>query len=174
MKMLAAGFRLRTILVVAAAVAAVFISGAAHVLETRFHAGAARGEYKSFSALGSGRGEIYTIAFDRWRESSPLHWLMGTGLRSIPRFEQEALGHPLVGHSDIVQVGVELGIVGLIGFLLIWAVLVARAQVKAPLLILGSFSLFNGALEYSAPLVIALLLTVAPSSTKRRGPNEAT
>lgn len=161
-KMSRAGTRLRTMVLVGIAVAAVFLSGAAGVLEDRFREGAARGEFSSFGALGSGRGDIYRVAVERWADSDPLSWVMGTGLRSVPRFEEEALGAPLVGHSDIVQVGVELGIVGLIGFFLIWAVLIARAPSKAPLLVLASFAVFNGALEYSAPLVVAVLLTARP------------
>jgi hypothetical protein len=158
-RMFSAGTRIRTILLVVLAVVAIFVSGAAHVVEARFHHGESRGEFKSFSALGSGRGEIYTAAIDSWRASSPIHWLIGTGSRSTLRIEQEKLGTPFVGHSDLVEVLVQFGIVGLIGFLLIWGVLIAHAQSKSPLLVLASFSVFNGMLEYSAPLVIALLLT---------------
>jgi hypothetical protein len=158
-RMLSAGARARTIVLVGAAVAAIFVSGAADVLEARFHNSQSHGEFQSFSALGSGRGAIYTTAFDSWLASSPIHWLIGTGPRSIPRFEEAKLGSGLVGHSDLVEVGVQLGLIGLVGFLLIWGVLIVRAESKAPLLVLASFSIFNGALEYSAPLVIALLLT---------------
>jgi hypothetical protein len=165
-KMFLAGARIRTIVLVGLAIAAIFASGASHVVEARFQRGQSLGEFKSFSQFGSGRGAIYTVAIDSWRASPPVDWLIGTGLRSIPRFEQEKLGSPLVGHSDVVEVGVELGIVGLIGFILIWWILIARAESKAPLLVLASFSLFNGALEYSAPLVLALLLTSRP----RHGP----
>jgi O-antigen ligase len=158
-KMFTAGARIRTMLLVGLLVAAVFVSGAAHVVEARFQRGQSLGEFNSFTASGSGRGAIYTVAIDSWRASSPIDWVVGTGLRSIPRFEQEKLGSALVGHSDVIEVGVQLGIVGLAGYLLIWWVLIARARSKAPLLVLASFALFNGALEYSAPLVIALLLT---------------
>jgi hypothetical protein len=160
-KLISSGARFRTIVLVGLGVVAVFASGAAHVLEARFHYAERQGEFKSFSAFGSGRGEIYSAAVDGWKSASPIHWFVGTGLRSIPQFEQEKLGSPLVGHSDLVQVGVELGIVGLLGFILIWGALIARAPSKAPLLVLGAFSLFNGALEYGAPVVVALLLTVA-------------
>jgi hypothetical protein len=49
----------------------------------------------------------------------------------------------------------------LLGLVLIWSTLIARARSKLPLLILLPFSVFNGALEYGAPLVITLLLTVS-------------
>ena len=45
---------------------------------------------------------------------------------------------------------------------LIWSTLISRARSKLPLLVLLPFSLFNGALEYGAPLVVTLLLTVNP------------
>jgi O-Antigen ligase len=158
-RMIVAGARIRTMVLVALAVVAVFASGAADVIEARYKSGESRGEFESFSALGSGRGEIYATAVDSWRDASPVHWVIGTGLRSIPQFEKEKLGTTLVGHSDVVEVGVQLGIVGLIGLIMIWWVLIASARSKAPLLVLASFAVFNGALEYTGALVIAVLLT---------------
>jgi O-Antigen ligase len=158
-RMFIAGARIRTIVLVALALVAVFASGAAGVVEARFKSGESRGEFESFSELGSGRGEIYATAVESWRDASPVHWLIGTGLRSIPRFEKEKLGAPLVGHSDVIEVGVQLGIVGIVGLIMIWWVLIASARSKAPLVVLASFALFNGALEYSGALVIAVLLT---------------
>ena len=158
-QMVLAGARLRTIALVAVAVAAAFAFGAAAVVEERFEAGESQGEFESFGAIGSGRGDIYASAIGHWAASSPIDWFFGTGLRSIPRFTEEDLGVAFVGHSDIVEVGVQLGIVGLIGLILIWVVLIARAKSKAPLVILASFAIFSGVLEYSAPLVIAVLLT---------------
>jgi hypothetical protein len=166
-RMFVAGARVRTIVLVSLAVVAVFASGAAHVIEERYQTGERRGEFKSFTELGSGRGEIYETAINSWRESSPAHWFIGTGLRSIPRFEEEKLGHAFVGHSDVVEVGVQLGVVGLIGLFLIWGVLIARAPSKAPLVVLASFAVFNGALEYSAPLALAVLLTAVPLARPR-------
>jgi hypothetical protein len=166
-RMVAAGARLQTIVLVALGVVAIFVSGAAAVVEARLRIGASRGEFESFSALGSGRGEIYMTAIDSWRAASPIDWFLGTGLRSIPRLEEKELGSALVGHSDVIEVGVQLGIVGLIGLILIWWVLVARARSKTPLLVLASFALFNGALEYSAALVIAVLLTEGVRQTQQ-------
>jgi hypothetical protein len=163
-RMVAAGARIRTIVLVALAVIAVFASGAAAVVEERFRAGEASGEFQSFSALGSGRGEIYSAAIDSWRASSAIDWFFGMGLRSIPELQEEKLGYAFVGHSDLIEVGVQLGLIALIGLILIWAVLIVRARSKAPLLVLASFALFNGALEYSAPLVVAILLTAHAGS----------
>jgi O-Antigen ligase len=173
-RMFASGARIRTIVLVGLAVLAVFVSGAAHVVESRYQTAQSRGEFKSFSALGSGRGKVYSAAFDGWRSSPPLDWIIGTGLRSIPRFEQERLGdyaRALTGHSDVIEVGVQLGIVGLFGLLVIWWVLITRAPLKSILLVLGSFALFNGALEYSAPLVLALLFTTGLNNAPDRLPS---
>jgi hypothetical protein len=180
-RMIVAGARIRTMVLVALAVGAVFASGAANVVEARFKSGESGGEFESFSTLGSGRGGLYETAFESWRNASPVHWFIGTGLRSIPRFEKEKLGTAFVGHSDIVEVGVQLGIVGLIGLIMIWWVLIASARSKAPLLVLASVAVFNGSLEYSGALVIAVLLTAgarrdhedAPASTLRAKPSLA-
>ena len=65
-RMVAAGARIRTIVLVSLAVAAVFLSGAAAVVEARYRAGESMGEFESFNALGSGRGEIYSTAVVSW------------------------------------------------------------------------------------------------------------
>jgi hypothetical protein len=158
-RMFAAGARIRTIVLVVGAIAAVFVSGAADVVEARFQSGENRGEFASLTTLGSGRGKIYSSAVGSWAESSPVEWFVGTGLRSVPRFTEEAIGSPLGGHSDLVDVGVQLGIIGLLGLVLIWSALLVSVRSKAPLIVLGSFAVFNGSLEYSAPVVICLLLT---------------
>jgi hypothetical protein len=160
-RMVSGRVRLRMMILVALAVVAVFVSGAAHIVQARYQAGVELGQYHSFSSFGSGRGEIYSAAVQGWVHSSPIYWAIGTGLRSIPKFEQQRLGEAFVGHSDIVEVGVQLGIVGLIGFLLMWRVLIQRADVRLPLFVVGSFALFNGVLEYSASVVIGLLLTMS-------------
>jgi hypothetical protein len=161
-RMITGRVRFRMIVLVGVAVAAVFVSGAAGVLEARFHQGQARGEFQSLNSLGSGRGEIYSAALAGWRDSPPVDWVIGTGLTSILRFEHERLGQAFVGHSDAIEAMVELGLVGLAGLILIWGVLIGRAESKLPLLVLGSFALFNGVLEYSAPVIIGLLLTLRP------------
>jgi hypothetical protein len=158
-RMVTGRVRLRMIVLVGLAVFGIFASGAAGVVEQRFQQGENRGEYQSLSSLGSGRGEIYSAALAGYRDSGPMYWITGTGLRSILRFEQERLGETFVGHSDVVEVGVQLGVMGLLGLLLIWRVLIQRAQSKLLLFVLGSFALFNGVLEYSGPVVIAILLT---------------
>jgi hypothetical protein len=159
LRMLAAGVRLRMMIIIGLAIAAVFLSGAANVVESRFHRGEQLGEFQSFAHFGSGRGSIYDSAIHTWWHSSPIEWVIGTGLRSILKIEQQQLGGAFGGHSDIIDVGVQIGIAGLIGLLIMWWILFARAKSKLPLLVLACFALVNGILEVGGPLVIGMLLT---------------
>jgi hypothetical protein len=162
-----AGARMRTVVLVGLAIGAVFVSGAADVVESRFSASERRGEFASLADAGSGRGDIYSTAIDAWVAAPAYDWVVGTGLRTIPEFSQERLGDTFVGHSDVVEVGVELGVMGLLGLVLIWAALIARAPSRLPLLVLVPFAVFNGSLEYQPDLVIALVLCLAPAAAAR-------
>jgi len=162
-KMLRAGARTRSILAVAVVAGAVLVSGVGDVLVHRFHQDQALGQYSSFDALGSGRGGIYTTAIHGWWVSSPVDWAIGTGLRSVEAIEQRATGSSDTAQSDVIQVGVESGLIGLLGLILIWWTLIARARSKLPLLVLLPFAVFNGSLEYGAPIVVTLLLTLLPA-----------
>jgi hypothetical protein len=157
-RMLSARVRLRVMVLVGLAVAGIFVSGAAHVVETRFHHGESGGEFRSFSNFGSGRGSIYQAALHTWWNASPFSWIVGTGLRTILGIEQQVLGEQFGGHSDIIDVLVQIGIAGLVGLLLIWFVVFSKAKSKLPLVILVSYALFSGILEGSGPLVIGMLL----------------
>jgi hypothetical protein len=170
-RMLAAGVRLRMMIIVGVAVAGIFLSGAASVVEARFHRGEQLGEFSSFAHFGSGRGSIYDAAIHTWWHSSPIEWVIGTGLRTILDIEQQHLGNQFGGHSDVVDVGVQIGIVGLIGLLFMWWNLFARAQSKLPLLVLVSFALLSGILEIGGPLVVGMLLCtgVRSVSSEKRG-----
>jgi hypothetical protein len=162
-----AGSRTRGFIAIVLVAGAVLGSGVGNVLVQRFHREQTLGQFSSFDALGSGRGGIYTSAIHAWWVSSPLQWAYGTGLRTVESIEQRSIGSNVVGQSDVIQVGVELGLVGLTGLILIWWTLIARARSKLPLLVLLSFALFNGSLEYGAPVVVTLLLTVRPADRHR-------
>lgn len=163
-RMFRSGARLRNIVIVGVVVGAVLVSGVANVLINRFNYEQQTGQFSSFSALGSGRGGLWTNAVHAWWVGSPGNWVIGTGLRSVETIEQHATGSASVAQNDFIQVGVELGLIGLAGLILIWGTLIAQARSKLPLLVLLPFAFFNGALEYGAPLVVALLLTeVRPS-----------
>jgi O-Antigen ligase len=162
-KMVGARARVRSVVAVAVVAGAVVVSGTGNVVVQRFNHDQALGQYSSFAAFGSGRGEIYTTAIHGWWVSSPLDWAFGTGLRSVEVIEQQANGNSVVAQSDAVQVGVETGLIALLGLVLIWSTLIVKAESKLPLFVLLPFALFNGSLEYGAPLVVTLLFTVSPA-----------
>jgi hypothetical protein len=149
----------RKIAIVVAAVALVFATGAVDYITARFDREA--GSFTSVDEAGSGRGGLYRIALEGWADAGPGAWVFGAGLRSIPRFELQELGAEFVAHTDILEVGVQLGLIGLLGWVLIWgAVLRAglRNLVLVPVIV---YAIVNGAIEYVAPLVLALVLAAA-------------
>jgi hypothetical protein len=149
------------------AVGAVFWTGVQKVAESRYQTSQSIGEFNRFETVGSNRGQIWSTAVADWRASGPDGWFFGTGLRSIPKFEIKRLGQALVGHSDVVQVGVELGVIGLLGLLLIWISIVLTAAERLPLLTLGAFGALNGSLEYSGPIVVGLTLCLGIGAANR-------
>ena len=159
----------RALAVVGAVAAVAVASGALDVLTTRF--AEQPGEFSSLSSAGSGRGEIWSIALDAWEVAGPLAWLFGTGLRSIIDFELAALGTGLVGHSDIVEVLVQLGVLGFVAWFALWIGLL-RAHLRTLVLVpILTFGAVNGTLEYVAPLTVGLFLAatcVAPPSRAAR------
>jgi hypothetical protein len=136
-----------------------FATGALDVVGARF--GRHPGEFSSFSSAGSGRGEIWTVAFNAWNEAGISGWLFGTGLRSIPGFELKALGSELVGHSDIVEVLVQIGFFGFCAWAAIWIGLLRARLQPIVLLPIVAFGFVNGSLEYVAPLSAGIFLAGA-------------
>jgi hypothetical protein len=159
--------RKTAIVLVVVAFGAVFWTGVQKVPESRYQTSQQLREFSQFQTAGSNRGEIWSTAVKDWRAAGPSGWFFGTGLRSIPKFEIKRIGQPLVGHSDIVQVGVELGLVALLGLVLIWISIVATAGERLPLLTLAAFAALNGSLEYSGPLVVALTLCLGTAVAQR-------
>jgi hypothetical protein len=148
---------LRAIAIVAVAALVVLASGMFSVVENRYRQDRSRGEFATINAIGSGRGGIWDRSLHRWEHAGPTGWAWGTGLRSIAR--QELSGNE--GHSDVVQAGVELGLVGLVGWLLIWIGLL-RARLSGLVLVpIGVYAILNGTLEYVDSLVFGLALAAA-------------
>jgi O-antigen ligase/polysaccharide polymerase Wzy-like membrane protein len=165
--------RLRVAVLLGVATSAVIASGASLVIADRLHHSAQTREFASFSTAGSGRGEIWDAAVDRFVAGTPVEWALGTGLRTITRFSEAALGGPFVGHSDIIEVGVQLGLIGLAGLLLMWFAVLSSGAVPWPFVAVIVFGVLNGSLEYSAALLVALCLSPAryagiPRSSRRR------
>jgi O-Antigen ligase len=146
----------RALMVLGAIGAVALAAGGLDVVLNRFSAHP--DEFSSFSSAGSGRGEIWSIAFDAWGAAGPWAWLFGTGLRSTVEFELAALGSAIVGHSDIVEVLVQLGVVGFVAWVGLWLGLLTshlRALVLLPIL---AFAVVNGSLEYVGPLTCGIFL----------------
>lgn len=153
--------RKTALVLIVVAVGFVLATGVQKVPLSRYQTSQKIGEFTQFQTVGSNRGAIWTTALTDWRAAGPSAWFFGTGLRSIPKFEIKRLGAALVGHSDIVQVGVELGVIGLAGLILIWSSIIQTAGERLPLLTLGAFGALNGSLEYSGPIAIGLTLCLA-------------
>lgn len=161
-----AKLRAGIVLVLIAAVA--FATGALDVLTSRI---ATQGnEFSSLATAGSGRGEIWTAALNGWDHAGPWAWVFGTGLRSIPAFELKEIGVELIGHSDVVEVLVQFGVIGFVGFLGIWLGLLrspANSIILVPILAFGAV---NGSLEYVSSLTVGLILAAAFADRRRLGP----
>lgn len=148
------------------------LSGVGSVVTERFALGEQRGEYQSFSAAGSGRGSIWTVALEGYRDAGPVAWVTGTGLRSIQDFSQQALGQRFVGHSDILEVGIQMGIVGLVGWLLIWLGLLRAGFDPYIIVAVLVFGIVNGAIEAVGPMMLALVLA-SGGTLRRRDPGRS-
>lgn len=159
--------KLRALSVLALIAVVAYATGALDVVLTRFSEHA--GEFNSFSSAGSGRGEIWTTAFDAWEKAGPWAWGLGTGLRTIPHFELLALGEELVGHSDIVEVLVQFGVIGFASWLAIWVGLLRSRSATLILLPIVTFGAVNGSLEYVASLTTGLVLAAIFAAPRIEG-----
>ncbi|HYP55483.1 MAG TPA: O-antigen ligase family protein [Solirubrobacterales bacterium] len=160
--------RARALLVLGIVGAVAVAAGGLDVISARFSAHP--DEFSSFATAGSGRGEIWEIAFDAWGAAGPAAWVFGTGLRSTIEFELAALGSAIVGHSDIVEVLVQLGVVGFAAWIGLWAGVLrsgARALILLPIL---AFAVVNGSLEYVAPLTAGVFLAGVCMEPRRGAP----
>jgi O-Antigen ligase len=155
----------RTVAVLAVALAVFFVSGAADTVTARFAKEAS--SYSSFRTVGSGRGAIWDAAVSSWAEAGAQAWLFGTGLQSVAAAQLKELGAAFVGHSDIIEVTVQLGVVGLLSWLLIWLGLV-RARLSTFVLVpIGVYIVLDGTIEFVAPLTVGLVLAAACSEEGR-------
>ncbi|MBS1878074.1 MAG: O-antigen ligase family protein [Actinobacteria bacterium] len=159
--------KLRAALVLGVIATVAFATGALDVLTHRI---ANQGsEFSSLATAGSGRGEIWTAALRGWEHAGPWAWGLGTGLRSIPAFELKELGVELIGHSDIVEVLVQFGVIGFAGFLGIWLGLLRSPSNSIILVPILAFGAVNGSLEYVSSLTIGLVLAACFAGGRRAG-----
>lgn len=154
--------KMRHVFVVAGVGAVLVAGGVVGVAETRISTDIRTGEFSSLATAGSGRGAIWTVALKHYAASGPDGIVLGTGLRSIGAFELQDLGSTFVGHSDLIEVGVQLGLLGFAGWLMIWAVLLGDALLSRIVLVpIVVYAVLNGVIESTAPLAVGLFLAAA-------------
>jgi hypothetical protein len=159
--------RLRAVVVLVAIAAIALVSGAADVVTARF--AAESGDFSSLSSAGSGRGLIWTVAIEGWQAAGPFAWIFGAGLRSVVEFEVAALASGFVGHSDVIEVLVQLGIVGFVSWLALWLGLLRAGLAAIVLLPILVFGIVNGTLEYVAAITLGLCLAAACADRREPG-----
>jgi hypothetical protein len=142
-------------------IAAVFgiAGGAGAVIAERLNS--TFGEGVDVNSASAVRTDIWSAALGHWVDSGPVGWLFGTGLTSIPEAVYLELGLTYVGHSDVVEIGVQVGLVALIAWALLWLALFRgglRAIVFVPVVV---YAVINGAIGYAIPLTLALVLAAA-------------
>jgi O-antigen ligase len=165
-----ARFRPSVVLSIAAISAGIIFSGVGTIIVTRYERGQARGEYTSFATTGSGRGALWTVTLHQWQASGARGIVFGSGLRSIERIVEQNLGRANTAQSDLVTVLVELGILGLVAWLLIWLAIVRSGINWLVLLPLASYALTNGSLEYVGAVVFGIALAGACTPASRLSP----
>jgi hypothetical protein len=153
------GVRPRTVVVFVGIVAIAIVSGAVDVVTARF--ASESGEFSSFESAGSGRGLIWTVAIEGWQASGPFAWVFGAGLKSVVEFEVAALASGFVGHSDVIEVLVQLGVLGFLAWALLWFGLLRAGLAAIVLLPILVFGIVNGTLEYVAALTFGLSVAAA-------------
>jgi O-Antigen ligase len=154
-------FSLRALLLVGGVAVVVAASGLFTIVESRYQFDQSKGEFTTFSTAGSGRGSVWSLSLRHWRDSGPSAWAGGTGLRSIERFQEEETGNAVVGHSDVIEVLVQLGVIGFIGWLLLWIGLLRAGLNRVVLVPIAVYAVANGSIEYVDSLVFGIVLAAA-------------
>lgn len=154
-----ARFDRRAVTIVVVLVLAAFASGGAQVVMERFNK-----ESKSETSIataGSERGAIWTVAVTPWWNAGPQEWLFGMGFGAIEKAEIEELGTPFFGHSDLIEVGVTFGLVGILAWWLLWIALLRSPLEGIVLVPLIVYAVVNGSMLYVAPLTLGLVFSAA-------------
>jgi hypothetical protein len=154
-----ANIKLGTVLLFAAIAVVAAVSGATEVVTNRL--AAQSGEFATFSSAGSDRGLIWTVALEGWMNAGLGAWIWGAGLRATVEFELAALATGLVGHSDVVEVLVQLGVIGLAAWAAIWVGVLRSGLTPIIVLPMIAFGVVNGSLEYLPALALGLFLAAA-------------
>jgi cytochrome c oxidase subunit IV len=153
------GLNRRALTLVVVIFAVAFASGAASVVQERFNQSAQT--ETSITSVGSDRGGIWLAAVTPWWNSGPSEWIFGTGLRSVEEVELRTTGTIFVGHSDLIEVGVQLGVLALAIWGLLWIALLRAPLENIVLVPLIVYALVNGSIEYVAPIALGLAFAAA-------------
>ncbi len=154
-------FRPGTVVSIAAIAGVIVFGGVGSIIVARFEKDQKQGEYSNVAKFGSGRGSLWTAALDRYGSSGPSQVVFGSGLRSIERVEEQAVHQRNSVQSDPLTVMFELGIFGLVAWLLIWAAIIRSRVNWLILLPLATYALTNGSLEYVGAIVYCIALAAA-------------
>jgi hypothetical protein len=157
----------RSLAIVALVAAVALGTGAQAAVTERLSADVEAGA--TVEGLSNQRTAIWEAAVGSWWAPGPGTWLAGTGPDSIPVALDRELGAALVGHSDIVEVLVELGIFALVAWLLMWLALFRGGLNPILLIPVAVYAVVNGAIGYVAPLALALVLSAACRVPEQRG-----
>ena len=146
----------------------IIFSGVGTIIVTRYEQDQAKGEFSTVTNAGSGRGGLWTTVLTSWSESGTPHLIFGQGFRSVEKIEERNLDRRLfIAQSDLIAIIVELGVLGLIAWLLTW-ISIFRSQIEWVILIpLIAYALLNGAIEYVGATVFSLALASACASQTR-------
>lgn len=154
-----ARFDRRAVTIIVVLIIVAFASGGANIVAERF-AKESKSE-TSLATAGSERGAIWTTAVTPWWNAGPPQWLFGTGLGSVEAAEIRELGKPFFGHSDLIEVGVTFGLVGIFSWALLWFALLRSPLESIVLVPLIVYAVVNGSMLYVAPLTLGLVFSAA-------------
>jgi hypothetical protein len=154
-----ARFDRRAVTIIVVLILVAFASGGAKIVAERF-AKESKSE-TSLATAGSERGAIWTTAVTPWWNAGPPQWLFGTGLGSVEAAEIRELGKPFFGHSDLIEVGVTFGLIGIFAWGLLWFALLRSPLESIVLVPLIVYALVNGSMLYVAPLTLGLVFSAA-------------
>jgi O-Antigen ligase len=117
--------------------------------------------------LASSRTRIWSAALDGWMEEEAGTWVFGAGFQSVAKYTGERLNREFGPHSDVVGTLTQLGVVGLVGWLLIWCGLL-RARIRVVILApIATFAVLNAGLLAVGPTVYGLALAASANGNGR-------
>ena len=136
-------------------------SGAVTVVARRIALGVTTGEFSTFASSGSGRGALTIAGLHAVTTTGFLGVMFGHGLGSDTVSIQQTLGVAVGTQSDFLSLIIELGLVGLLGWLVCWLALLRSSVERRVLIPLACYAITNGDLQYVGAVVFAIALAGA-------------